>query len=35
MVEFGAITAAQVWPTLESRIKSALGEKTPTNGAVH
>ena len=35
MVEFGAITAAQVWPTLESRIKSALGEKTPTNGAVN
>ena len=35
MVEFGAITAAQVWPTLESRIKSALGEQTPTNGAVN
>jgi protein-disulfide isomerase len=35
MVEFGAITAAQVWPTLESRIKSALGEQNSTNGAVH
>ena len=35
LVEFGAITAAQVWPTLESRIKSALGEKTPTNGAMN
>jgi protein-disulfide isomerase len=35
MVEFGAITAAQVWPTLESRIKSALGEQSPTNGAVN
>ena len=35
MVEFGSITAAEVWPTIESRIKSALGEQSPTNGAVN
>ena len=37
MVEFGAITAAEVWPTLESHIQSALGQPataiSSTNGA--
>jgi len=36
MVEFGAITAAEVWPTLEAQIKAALAGKTATsstNGA--
>lgn len=40
MVEFGEITAAEVWPTLEAQIRSALGEQSasttqpsPINGA--
>jgi len=37
LVEFGQITAAEVWPTLESRIKSALESHvtSSTNGAVN
>jgi protein-disulfide isomerase len=36
MVEFGQITAAEVWPTLEAQIKSAIAGQQPTsstNGA--
>ena len=33
MVEFGAITAAEVWPTLESRIKAALGDRCASAAA--
>ena len=39
MIDFGSITEAEVWPTLESQIKAALAKAAPpissTNGAVN